>query len=82
MAKLTLSVDDQAIKIAKNWARIQGISVSQMVSIFFSSITRSKQAPDEMPPVLRKVAGILEMKERPTQKYYDHIARKYPCKTS
>ena len=34
MAKLTLSVDDQAIKMAKNWAKIQGLSV-----------TRSKQAP-------------------------------------
>jgi antitoxin component of RelBE/YafQ-DinJ toxin-antitoxin module len=50
MAKLTLSVDDQAIKMAKNWAKIQGLSVSQMVSIFFLSVTRSKQAPDEITP--------------------------------
>ena len=61
MAKLTLSVDDQAIKMAKNWAKIQGLSVSQMVSIFFVSVTKSKQAPDEMPPVLRKLAGILDV---------------------
>jgi len=79
MAKLTLSVDDQAIKMAKNWAKIQGLSVSQMVSIFFLSVTKAKQAPDEMPPVLRKLAGILEKEERPIEKYYDHIARKYLC---
>ena len=77
MAKLTLSVDDQAIKMAKNWAKIQGLSVSQMVSIFFLSVTRSKQVPDEMPPVLRRLAGILEKEERPTEKYNDHIERKY-----
>jgi len=77
MAKLTLSVDDQAIKMAKNWAKIQGLSVSQMVSIFFMSVTKSKQAPDEMPPVLRKLAGILEKEERPIEKYHDHIERKY-----
>ena len=65
MAKLTLSVDDQAIKMAKNWAKIQGLSVSQMVSIFFLSVTRSKQAPDEMTPVLRKLAGILEKEIEP-----------------
>ena len=82
MAKLTLSVDDQAIKMAKNWAKIQGLSVSQMVSIFFLSVTRSKQVPDEMPPVLRRLAGILEKEERPTEKYNDHIERKYLCKTS
>ena len=82
MAKLTLSVDDQAIKMAKNWAKIQGLSVSQMVSIFFLSVTKSKQAPDEMPPVLRKLAGILEKEERPIGKYYDHIESKYLCKTS
>ena len=45
MAKLTLNVDDQAIKMAKNWAKIQGLSVSQMISTFFLSVTRSKQAP-------------------------------------
>jgi len=65
MAKLTLSVDAQAIKMAKNWAKIQGLSVSQMVSIFFLSVTRSKQAPDEMTPVLRKLAGILEKEIEP-----------------
>jgi antitoxin component of RelBE/YafQ-DinJ toxin-antitoxin module len=77
MAKLTLNVDEQVIKTAKNWARSRGLSVSQMVSIFFLSVTRSKQAPDEMPPVLRKLAGILEKEERPIEKYYDHIERKY-----
>ena len=82
MAKLTLSVDDQAIKMAKNWARVQGISVSQMVSIFFSSVTRLKQTPDEMPPVLRKLASILEKEERSIEKYHDHITRKYLCKAS
>ena len=48
MAKLTLSVDDQAIKMAKNWAKIQGLSVSQMVSIFFLSVTSPKQVPVKM----------------------------------
>ncbi len=77
MAKLTLSVDDEVIQAAKKWARARGLSVSQMVSTFFVSVTRSKQPPDKMPPDLNKLAGILEKEERLAEDYYDHVERKY-----
>ncbi len=77
MAKLTLSVDDKVIKAAKEWARARGLSVSQMVSTFFVSVTRSKQPPDEMPPVLKKLSGILEKEEGFIKDYYDHVESKY-----
>ena len=77
MAKLTLSVDDEVIKAAKNWAKVQGLSVSQMVSVFFTAVTRSRQTPDDMPPVLRKLTGILGKEKRPIEKYHEHIERKY-----
>ncbi len=77
MAKLTLSVDDKVIKAAKEWARARGLSVSQMVSTFFVSVTRPKQPPDEMPPVLKKLSGILEKEEGLIEDYYDHVERKY-----
>lgn len=77
MAKLTLSVDDEAIKAAKEWARTQGVSVSQMVSTFFVSLASSKKPPDEMPPVLRKLAGILEKQGAVIENYHDHLGSKY-----
>jgi hypothetical protein len=77
MAKLTLSVDDAVIQAVKKWARARGLSFSQMVSTFFVSVTRSKQPPDEMPPVLKKLADILEKEDRLAEDYYDHVGRKY-----
>ena len=77
MAKLTLSVDDDAIKAAKEWAKAQGISVSQMVSTFFVSLASSKKPPDEMPPILTKLAGILEQEDATIEKYHYHVVNKY-----
>ena len=77
MAKLTLSVDDDAIKAAKEWAKAQGISVSQMVSTFFVSLASSKKPPDEMPPILKKLAGILEQEDATIENYHYHLVNKY-----
>jgi len=77
MTKLTLSVDDDVIKTAKEWARGRGLSLSQMVSAFFISVIKSKQPPDEMPPILKKMAGILEKEQIPIKDYFDHLESKY-----
>jgi len=77
MAKLTLSVDDVVIKAAKEWARVRGLSVSRMVSTFLMSVITSKQPPDEMPPILKRMAGILEKEEMLTKDYYNHLESKY-----
>lgn len=77
MTKLTLSVDDEVIKTAKEWARSRGVSVSQMVSTFFIFVIKSKQPPDEMPPVLKKMAGILEKEEMLIKNYHNHLESKY-----
>ena len=77
MAKLTLSVDDEIIRKAKERARAQGVSVSQMVSVFFASIASSKQPTEKTPPILRKLTGILAREKKPLEKYRDHLERKY-----
>ena len=77
MGKLTLSVDDRLIKFAKEWARTRGVSISQIVSTFFVSIGTSNKPPDEIPPVLRKLTGILEERDATIEKYHSHIENKY-----
>ena len=77
MAKLTLSVDDEIIKKAKDRARAQGVSVSQMVSVFFASIADSKQTTETPPPILKKLTGILAREKNPIRKYRHHLERKY-----
>jgi len=61
----------------KRAARKRGLSLSQAVSVFFDSLAVSKKAPEEMPPVLRKLAGILKEDEASVKKYRDHLESKY-----
>jgi antitoxin component of RelBE/YafQ-DinJ toxin-antitoxin module len=77
MSKLTLSVDDETIRFAKAWAKKRGLSLSQAVSVFFDSLAVSKKAPEEMPPVLRKLTGTLKEDEGSVKKYHDHLESKY-----
>jgi len=77
MGKLTLSVKDETIKAAKEWAGAHGLSVSHIVSAFFISLTKSKQTPNKMPPVLKKLAGILEKEGALVEEYHSHIKNKY-----
>jgi antitoxin component of RelBE/YafQ-DinJ toxin-antitoxin module len=77
MSKLTLSVDEERIRFAKAWARKRGLSVSQAVSVFFDSLAASKKVPGEMPPVLKKLTGILKEDEASVSKYNDHLESKY-----
>jgi antitoxin component of RelBE/YafQ-DinJ toxin-antitoxin module len=77
MSKLTLSVDDETIRFAKAWARKRGLSLSQAVSVFFDSLAASKKMPEEMPPILRKLTGILKKDEASVKKYHDHLESKY-----
>ena len=83
--KLTLSLEKPLIEDAKAYAEERGKSVSQLVSEFFSVLTRT---PDEvggasngrpgrdrpLPPVVRSLIGIGEGDE---DAYYTHLDEKH-----
>jgi hypothetical protein len=77
MSKLTLSVDDGVISQAKEVARLQGTSVSEMVENYLASVvvvyTGKRSKPDA--PVLRSVRGTL--KRADIEDYREHLASKY-----
>jgi antitoxin component of RelBE/YafQ-DinJ toxin-antitoxin module len=77
MSKLTLSVDDETIRFAKAWARKRGLSLSQAVSVFFDSLAASMKLPEEMPPILRKLTGVLREDEASVKRYREHLESKY-----
>jgi antitoxin component of RelBE/YafQ-DinJ toxin-antitoxin module len=77
MSKLTLSVDDETIRFAKAWARKRGLSLSQAVSVFFDSLAASRKLPEEMPPILRKLTGVLREDEASVKRYREHLESKY-----
>jgi hypothetical protein len=72
MAKLTLSVDEHVISVAKRYARQRRVSISAMVETYLASVA----APSaEDAPLLRSVRGSL--KKADIKDYKRYLADKY-----
>ncbi len=75
MAKLTLSVDDGVVLRAKRYAKLRGVSVSNIVETYLAAIAEPASAPSGATPVLRSVRGAL--KNADVTEYRKHLASKY-----
>jgi hypothetical protein len=76
MSKLTLSVDQQVVSRAKRYAKHRGISVSAMVEAYLTSVAEaSDKSPQDSPPILRSLRGVL--KKADLQTYKKHLTAKY-----
>ena len=77
MSKLTLSVDEQVIARAKRYAQEKRTSVSQLVETFLGGLASSPPRDDVLPPVTRRLHGVLAGAALSRKEYRDHLARKY-----
>lgn len=76
MSKLTLSVNDAVISRAKQYAKRQGVSVSQMVETYLAAVSESgATAPRSFPPILRSLRGSLQRAD--VEAYRKHLTAKY-----
>jgi hypothetical protein len=73
--KLTLSVTPSVVSRAKRYAKQQGISVSQMVEVYLSSVTKPVGQVQDHPPVLRSLVGSL--KKADPKDYRRHLVKKH-----
>ena len=74
MSKLTLSIDDQVVQRAKQYAQKRGTSVSAMVECYLDAVTRPLKAVDD-PPILREIRGVLRDGNR--EHFRQHLIAKY-----
>lgn len=78
MSKLTLSVDEKVVERAKRYAAARGTSVSRLVETYLDAIARAKSSSDkELPPVTRRLYGILRGAKYDRKDYLDYLERKY-----
>ena len=78
MAKLTLSVDETVVERAKRYAAERGTSVSHLVETYLGLLARAAPAPgQDLPPVTRRLWGILKGASYHRDEYRRHLARKY-----
>ena len=59
--KLTLTIDDSVISIAKKYAKQKGKSLSDIVENYLMSLTSSKDKEEEISPRILKLMGTINL---------------------
>jgi len=75
MAKLTLSVDDGVVSRAKQYAKLHGISVSEMVETYLAAVADPPSSAVGGSPILRSLRGVLRNAD--IGEYREHLATKF-----
>jgi hypothetical protein len=75
MSKLTLSVDSRVVSRAKRYAKLRGVSVSEMVEAYLTAVADPPPGATRDAPILRSVRGSL--KNADIGAYRKHLAAKY-----
>ncbi len=58
--KLTLTLEQQLIEKAKEYAAEQGTSLSEIVTNYFSALTAGKKDPKAISPKITKWRGVMK----------------------
>jgi hypothetical protein len=75
MAKLTLSVDDRVVSLAKRYAERRRTSVSRLVEEYLALV--SSPADGSATPVLTKLRGLLKGSGLDERAYRRHLKEKH-----
>lgn len=60
--KLTLTIEEEVIQTAKEYAKEKGQSLSDMVENYFKLITRNRRSiePEKLSPRIQRLRGIIK----------------------
>lgn len=75
--KLTLRLDDQLIRAAKEYAARSRRSLSQVVAEYFSAITSRNELPSRLTPTVSALKGALKGAEFDVDDYHAHVEDKH-----
>lgn len=76
--KLTLRLEDELIEKAKQHAKQQGKSLSQIVADYFTAFTQKTDENEQaIAPVTQSLIGILKSKNLDEKDYKKHLEEKY-----
>jgi len=78
LTKLTLRMDDDLIKSAKEYSAQTGKSVSRIVADLFEMIKNEKIKGEEgLTPAVRSLKGVLKGKQVDEKDYHNYLEEKY-----
>ena len=75
--KLTLRMEEELVRKAKNEARRRGKSVSRMVAEYFDSLSLRPETSGVLPPVTSSLLGILKGRTVAEEDYKQYLRKKY-----
>lgn len=77
--KLTLSLDKSIIEQAKNYAKLNNISLSKLIESYLKSLTERQNKPLEITPLVESLSGIIQLDENDDIRtnYRDYLIRKH-----
>jgi hypothetical protein len=74
MSKLTLSVNSRVVSQAKRYAKLRGVSISEMVESYLSAVAEPPSVTRDA-PILRSMRGSL--KKASFDEHKKHLTTKY-----
>jgi hypothetical protein len=77
--KLTLSIESDVIEQAKEYARRQHRSLSNMVETYLKLVVRKESPTKEIPPIVASLTGVLPMdvKGKGRKEITEYLEEKY-----
>ena len=79
--KLTLTIEEEVIQIAKEYAKEKGQSLSELVENYFKLITNERRniEPNQLSPRVQRLRGIIKISEPIDYKkiLIEELSRKY-----
>jgi hypothetical protein len=77
--KLTLSIDNDIIEQAKEYARQQHRSLSNMVESYLKLVVRNQKEEIELTPIVAELSGVISGNSAENYKrdYADYLENKY-----
>lgn len=77
--KLTLSLDGTTIESAKDYAKLNNISLSKLIESYLKSITKLKKSKTNITPLVESLSGVITLDKNYDYKdeYAAYLIEKY-----
>lgn len=77
--KLTLSLNDNVIEIAKQYAKTNNISLSKLIESYLSTLTSRETKETEITPLVKSLSGVISIDGDFDEKdaYTQYLIEKY-----
>ncbi len=75
--KLTLRLDQDVIRRAKEYSREVGKPVSRIVEDYFRAVTSPRAVEEDLPPLVKSLRGCIAGSDVDEEDYRKHLVEKF-----